>query len=442
MNKAVLLSPDFEPEAGDIVRFQLENGLTVVMMKSAVVPVVAVDVWYKVGSRNEKPGKSGFAHLFEHMMFQGSENVGKTEHMKLVNEVGGWMNGSTSKDRTNYFEVVPANQLRLALWLEADRMRSLELTEANFENQRDTVKEERRLRVDNAPYAAVLYEKLDELVYENWAYQHSVIGSMEDLDNATLEDVRKFHELYYRPNNAVLAVVGDIQVLKALELVKEYFGDIPRGEVPPPVDLTEPQQTGEKRMEWTDKFAPMPAYVCAYHIPERGSREHYVFEIMEKILFDGESSRLYRRFVEEEQSLVHIYGGVDSKIGPSTLMFFGQVKPGHTIPEVEKSFREEMKRLQEESVGERELQKAKNQFKAEFITKLERVYYKADLLCLYTAFFDDPGLLYCELEQYMTVTAEDIRSVAQKYLSESNCSVIEVHPAKSEGSEAAGYRKA
>ena len=433
MAKSVISRPEVESGKGDIASFQLDNGLTVVMMKSSVVPVVAVDIWYKVGSKDEQPGKSGFAHLFEHMMFQGSENVGKAEHMKLISDVGGWMNGSTGKDRTNYFEVVPANQLRLALWLEADRMRSLALTRENFENQRDTVKEERRLRVDNAPYAAVFYEKLDELVYENWAYKHSVIGSMADLDNATLEDVRKFHELYYRPNNAVLAIVGDIRPRETLSIVREYFGDISRGEDPPPVDLSEPPQTREKRMEWPDKFAPMSAYVCAYHIPERGSSDHYTMEVIEKILFDGESSRLYRRFVEREQSLVHIYGGVDSKIGPSTLMFFGQIKPGHTMEEIERSFQEEMERLQNEPISERELQKAKNQFKSDFISKLERAYYKADLLCLYTAFFENPELLFTELERYMAVTAEDVQRAAQKYLRVSNRNVIEVYPQRNEG---------
>lgn len=422
-----------ESEQGEIVRFCLQNGLDVVMMKDDRSPIVAVDIWYKVGSKDETPGKSGFAHLFEHMMFQGSENVGKAEHMKLINDVGGWMNGSTSKDRTNYFEVVPANQLRLALWLEADRMKSLAVTRENFENQLSTVKEERRQRVDNAPYAAIFYELLDELTYENWAYKHSVIGSMEDLDNASYQEVIEFHDLYYKPNNAVLAIAGQLDVEETLEVVKEYFADIPPGEKPPPVDLTEPVQVAEKRMKWDDRFAPLPAYACAFHIPPYGQKDYYAMEMIEKILFDGESSWIYKRLVEKEQSALHIYGGVDSKIGPGSFMFFAQVTPGHSIGDVEKSFEQEIQRLQNGPLAEREFQKAKNKFKAEFVSKLERVQIKADLLCKYTAFFDDPGMMQTEINRYSDLTPEDIQIAAQKYLLANNRNVIEVYPVKGVG---------
>lgn len=418
-----------ENEEGKIFRTRLQNGLDVVFMRDSSVPVVAVDIWYKVGSKNEEPGKSGFAHLFEHMMFQGSEHVGKTEHMKLISDVGGWVNGSTNKDRTNYFEVVPANQLKLALWLEADRMRSLKVTKENFENQRATVKEERRLRVDNQPYAPIFAELLDSLSYENWAYKHSVIGSMKDLDAATLEDVQEFHKTYYRPNNAVLAIVGDFERDKALEWVKDYFGDIPAGKQPPAVDLSEPPQTREKRMKWEDRFAPMPAYVCAYHIPARGEKDFYAMEMIEKLLFDGESSRLYRRLIEIDQSALHIFGGVDNKLGPNLFMFFGQVKPGHSIAEIEKAFQEELTRLTTEPITQRELQKVKNKFKADHFTKLERAFYKADLLCMYSAFFDNPELFYTEINRYLELTPQDLLNAARTYFTQNNRNVIEVYPA-------------
>ncbi len=417
-----------EPKEGEIFRTQLQNGLTVVLLRSTASPIVAVDVWYNVGSRNETPGKSGFAHLFEHMMFQGSENVGKTEHMTLVSDVGGWMNGSTGKDRTNYFEVVPANQLRLALWLEADRMRSLAVTEENFENQRDTVKEERRMRVDNAPYAAVFYELMDEQAYRNWAYKHSVIGSMEDLDNARFEDVKKFHETYYKPNNAVLSIVGDFQAAEALAMVREYFESIPAGELPPPVDLNEPEQGEEKRLRWEDKFAPMPAYTCAYLIPPHGHKDTYALEIAEKILFDGESSRCYHRFVEQDQSLLHLHGGVDSRMGPGLFSFFGQIKPGYEMAQIEETYREEIGKLQNELISERELQKVKNQLKADFVAKLSQVFHKADLLCFYTTFFNDPELLYREIDAYLSVTPQDVRQVAQRYFAPQKRNVIEIYP--------------
>jgi len=412
-----------------IIRKKLDNGLDLVLLRDAAVPVVAVDIWYKVGSRNEVPGKSGFAHLFEHMMFEGSENVGKAEHMKLISDVGGTMNGSTSKDRTNYFEVVPANQLRLALWLEADRMRSLKVTLENFENQRSTVKEERRQRVDNAPYMRVFYEMLDELAYQSWPYKHSVIGSMEDLDNASLENVIAFHDKYYKPNNAVLSIVGDFYPEVALGMVAEYFGNISSGPAIEAVTINEPPQTAEKRTRWDDPFAPMPAYVCSYHIPARNHPDFYPIEMIEKILLDGESSRLYHRLVEKEQLALHIMGGVESKFGPNTFIFFGQLRPGKKLEQIESILQDELERLKTEKVSEQEMEKAKTKFKADFISKMEKTYYRADQLCFYTAFFDQPELLHSELERYLKVTPEMVQEAARRYFNQKNRSVIEVYPA-------------
>ncbi len=421
-------TPSTSSMEGKIYFYELTNGLKVLLMREATVPIVAVDIWYNVGSKDEKKGKSGFAHLFEHMMFQGSENVGKAEHMKLISDVGGWMNGSTNKDRTNYFEVVPANQLRLALWLEADRMRSLNITSENFENQRDTVKEERRQRVDNRPYGPIFSELLDELVYENWAYQHSVIGSMADLDNATLEDVRQFHEIYYRPNNAVLSIVGDIHIDTTLELVKIYFESIPPGSPPPTVDLSEPPQTKEKRMQWEDPFAPLPAYVSAFKIPSRRDPEYYTLEIIEKLLFDGESSRLYQRLVEKEELVLHMFGGVDARLGPGLFLIFAQLKPGKTLMEVEAVYWEELEKLKTIPVSQEELTKIKNKIKADYYTRMERAYYKADMLCMYTTFFHQPQLFYQELDKYLEVTPEAIQQTAQRYFNRDQQNVIEVYP--------------
>ncbi len=309
-------------------------------------------------------------------------------------------------------------------------MSSLAVNRDNFENQRSTVKEERRLRVDNAPYAPVFYELLDELTYQNWAYKHSVIGSMADLDKAVLDDVIEFHNRFYKPNNAVLAIVGDFNAEETLGLVKEYFEEIASGDNQPPVDLTESEQTSEKRMNWNDKFAPMPAYVCAYHISPYGAKDYYTMELIEKILFDGESSRLYRLLVEEQQAALHLFGGVDSRIGPSTFMFFAQIAPGHSIGEIETMIENELKKLKNERVADRELQKVKNKFKAEHITRLERAYYKADLLCKYTAVFDDPNLFHNELDRFLEVTPEDIQKAANRYFRRENRSVIEVVPAR------------
>jgi len=411
-----------------VVWKKLENGLDVILMRREGVPVVAVDIWYKVGSRNEKPGKSGFAHLFEHMMFEGSENVGKAEHIKLINDVGGMVNGSTSQDRTNYWEVVPANQLELALFLEADRMRSLKLNQENFENQRDTVKEERRQRIDNQPYMRVLYELKDEVAYTNYAYKHSVIGSMNDLDRATLEDVREFHDLYYRPNNAVLAIVGEIDIDQTLRLVRRYFENISQGPPIPPVDLTEPEQTQEKKRVYTDTFAPFPATLISYHVPERTHPDFYVLEIIEKILLDGESSRMYRKIVEENQSALHILGGLDGKFGPGLFFVFAQVHPASNIGQLLEDIFEEFERIKNEAVNQDELQKAKNKIMSDWVSKKEMVRTIADNLCMYTALFNDPELFFSEISRFQKISVEDVQQVAHRYFNSKNRTVLEVYP--------------
>lgn len=412
----------------EMVEKLLNNGLKLIVAEDHTTPIVAVDIWYKVGSRDEKPGKSGFAHLFEHMMFEGSENVGKSEHMKIINDVGGIVNGSTAQDRTNYWEVVPSNQLELVLWLEADRMRSLKVTRENFENQRDTVKEERRMRVDNQPYMRVLYEMKDEVAYTNFAYRHSVIGSMEDLDTATLEDVRRFHDLYYRPNNAVMSIVGDVEVERAVELVKKYFAEIQPGAPVPTIDLSEPPQESGKRTEYRDPFAPFPAYLFAYHIPERRHPDFYAIELLEKILFDGESSRLYRKLVEEKQFVLHLLGGSDGKFGPSLFFGFAQISPRGSIAGVEQIIQNELTDLAENRITPRELEKAKNKVRADFYLKQESVRTRADQFCMYEMVFDEPGMLFRELERYLAVSAEEIREAAGRYFPLQNRTVIEVYP--------------
>ncbi|MEJ2637577.1 MAG: pitrilysin family protein [Calditrichia bacterium] len=387
-----------------------------------------MNLWYKVGSRNEQPGKSGFAHLFEHMMFQGSENVGKAEHMKLISDVGGTVNGSTTQDRTNYWEVVPANQLELALWLEADRMRSLNISRENFENQRDTVKEERRLRVDNQPYMRVVFELKDDLAYSNFAYKHSVIGTMKDLDNADLDDVRQFHAIYYRPNNALLSLVGDFEVRDALTLIHKYFDNIPAGPAVPPLDLAEPPQASEKRSVFEDPFAPFPAYLISFHIPDRTHPDYYALELIERILFDGESSRFYRSLVEEKELALHTFGGGDGKFGPGLFFHFAQIKPGHTVRELEQEVLSQFDRLLNEPVTQAELEKARNKIKSDFISRQETVREISDHLCMYSMLFDDPRLLRTEIDRFLHLTREDLLTVARKYFTHAQRSVIEVYP--------------
>jgi zinc protease len=432
----VVVNPDFqfqseitvEPDGNTLSGLILPNGLQVVMIKKSETPIVAVDIWYKVGSRDEKPGKSGFAHLFEHMMFQGSENVGKAEHMKLINDVGGMVNGSTSQDRTNYFQVVPANQLELALWLEADRMRSLSVNLENFENQRSTVKEERRLRIDNQPYMRVLYELKDEVAYTNFAYKHSVIGSMEDLDRASLQDVKDFHDLYYRPNNAVLSVVGDFSVVETTGLLQKHFGDIPSGRPVPGIDLTEPDSRRKNRYNYRDPFAPFPALMVFYLIPERTHPDFYALELLEKILFDGESSRFYSSLVEDQQLALHMFGGNDGKFGPALFFIFAQLHPGKDLGELEKSIQKEFQSVCNNEVSSSELEKAKNKVKADFISQQETVRSMADLLCFYATLYENPAKLFRELHSFEQITIDDLQQAAARYFLPENRSVIEIYP--------------
>lgn len=422
---------EIEPDPQQIVGIQLQNGLQVIMLKNHQTPIVAVDIWYKVGSKNEKSGKSGFAHLFEHMMFEGSQNVAKAEHMRMINDVGGMVNGSTTQDRTNYWEIVPANQLALALWLEADRMRSLRITQENFENQRSTVKEERRLRIDNQPYMRVLYELKDEVAYKNFAYKHSVIGSMEDLDRATLQDVRNFHELYYRPNNAVLTMVGDFEMQSALALVRQYFEKIPSGTSIPEVDLTEPAPDDEIRHVYEDQFAPFPALAMSFKIPERTHPDFYALEILEKIFFDGESSRFYSRLVEKDQVALHVFGGQDGKFGPGLFFIFAQLHPRKKFSDLENIINQEFDRISAEQLSDDELTKAKNKVKSDFVSQQESVRSLADMFCYHAMLYDDPGQFYKEMALFEKVSAANVQNVAQKYFSKNYKSVIEIYPKKS-----------
>src|SRR4051794_36513978 len=288
----------------DVKRAKLDNGLRVVMLVDHTTPTVAVDVVYDVGARNEERGRTGFAHLFEHMMFQGSRNVPRGEHFKLVTGHGGQLNGTTSSDRTNYFEMLPSSELALGLWLEADRMKSLDVSQKNFENQRSVVKEEYRMRVENAAYVPASI-RLEELVFQGyWPYEHPSIGTMRDLDAAQLDWVRAFHDAYYAPNNAVLSIAGDFDEAQARDLVRRYFGDarparVPNFEPPPLPEQAQPRSTVIE-----DAHAKLPAVFAGWTIPARYEPDHYALELASMLLGDGESSRLHRVLVRERSLAV------------------------------------------------------------------------------------------------------------------------------------------
>ncbi len=417
-----------------VEQFTLDNGLRVILSEDHAVPVVSVAVYYDVGSRNEREGRTGFAHLFEHMMFQGSENVPKAGHFQYIFNNGGTMNGTTSSERTNYFETLPASQLPLALWLESDRMRSLKVTQENLDNQRDAVKEEKRLTYDNRPYSNA-FLRLNELIYSNPANAHSTIGSMEDLDAATIEDVREFFRVYYAPNNAVLSICGDFDPREARALVEKYFGSIPAQPRPPAVDVSEPEGVAAPYELYRDPFAQLPALMLGWKAPARRSGDYYAVSLASDLLLDGDSSRLYQRLVKEEESVVGIQGGLGERRGPSSLYIFAIPKPGHTTEEIRATIREEVERLATEGPTPDEMEKLRNTMLNDSVRSRQSTLYRAQRLAEYALFDGDPALLNTELERYLRVTPEEIKRAVARYLLTDNHSLMEVVPAHAAADE-------
>jgi zinc protease len=424
-------------DAGDIeyIDYKLDNGLRVILSEDHSTAVAAVDVWYHVGSGSEELGRSGFAHLFEHMMFEGSENVPRGEHRQWIARVGGSMNGSTTEDRTNYFETVPSNALELALWLEADRMRALAITKENFENQRSTVKEERRQRVDNQPYMPA-YLTSDTLSYDYPPYSHTVIGKMVDLDAAEVQDVQAFFDLYYAPNNAVLVVVGDIDPDETKEMIERHFGDIPRGHEPPPVMGSQDIPRGEqRRKDMEDANANLPAVFITYLIPPHGHPDTYALSILGSLLVDGESSRLYKKLVKEEEVALAVFGGAEGRKGPGIFRFIAVSNAGEDIHELENLIYAEIDRLIQEGIPERELEKARNQFKTGFVQGRQTCLRKAETLHHYIRFHEDLSEINTDLDKYVAVTEDDVIAVAKKYFFPENRCVVTAVPSGSEEGE-------
>ncbi len=417
-----------QAEAGRIVyeQFTLPNGLHVIYSEDRSTPVVSVDVWYKVGSRNERPGRSGFAHLFEHMMFQGSAHVKKAEHFQLVQRAGGSLNGSTQEDRTNFYETVPSNRMNLALWLEADRMRSLAITEENFANQRETVKEERRLGVDNRPYAAAFSDGL-AWPYDStscFAYAHTVIGSMEDLNAAKLPDVQAFFDTYYAPNNATLVVVGDFNPFELRRLVNAYFAGIPSHAAPEPVRCEgRVAVSGARRREVRDAQANLDAALRFYRIPEHRSPDTPALELLNLILGQGESARLNVAVVRREKAALATGtfaspGG--SRNGPGVWVAFGIVNQGVSVQHMDSLIGLQLDSVRANGVTPEELEKAKNILRAGFIDNRETTLGKAEELHHYLQFHDAVEDINTDLGRILAVTADDVKRVANTYLDPGN----------------------
>ena len=421
----------------DYKETRLNNGLRVVTVEDHSAPVISLSVTYNVGSRNERKGRTGFAHLFEHMMFKGSENVGSGEHFVLVFNNGGNMNGTTNEDRTNYFEALPANQLDLALFLESDRMRSLAITKDNLDNQRNAVQEERRLGVDNQPYGKT-GELQQEMLYDNFAYKHSVIGSMEDLNAASVEDVSEFFKTYYAPNNAVLVLVGDFDTKDAIARIKKNFEGIPRQPDPPSVDMTEPQQTAERRATIDDVLARLPRVDIAYKAVPGNTADYYALAVLGAALQGGQSSRLYQKLVKEKELTTNVNGFMDEKRGTGALYTFATLRPNVKAADVEAAIYEEIERLKREPIADWELQKAKNTTRRGFINSLQSSLSRAVTLGQFSVYYNDPGLINTRLDKVSAVTKDDVQRVANKYLGETNRTIIITMPkAKAAGATTA-----
>jgi len=405
----------------------LKNGLRVITVEDHSAPVIAVSVTYNVGSRNERQGRTGFAHLFEHMMFKGSENVGSGEHFLLVFNNGGNMNGTTNEDRTNYFEVLPANQLDLALFLEADRMRSLAITKDNLDNQRNAVQEERRLGVDNQAYGRS-GEVQQELLYDNFAYKHTTIGSMEDLNAASVDDVAAFFKMYYAPNNAVLVLVGDFNAADAVAKVRSNFEMIARQPDPPVVDMTEPTQKAERRANVEDVLARAPRIDIAFKAVPGNSADFYALQVLATALHGGQSSRLFQKLVKEKEMLTNVGGFMDEKRGVGAFYTNATLRPNVKTEDVEAAIYAEIEQLKKEPIADWELQKAKNTTRRNFINNLTSSIARAITIGQYTVYYNEPNLINTRLDKVAAVTKEDVQRVANKYLVDSNRTVVVTMP--------------
>lgn len=422
------MTETFQLPPTPLEEFTLANGLRVVLSPDRAIPVVSVAVYYDVGSRNEKEGRTGFAHLFEHMMFQGSENVPKAAHFQYIFNAGGTMNGTTSTERTNYFQTLPSNYLPLALWLESDRMRSLKVTQENLDNQRNAVQEEKRLRYDNQPYVNA-FLRINELIFKNPANAHSTIGSMEDLDAATIDDVKNFFRIYYAPNNAVITIVGDFDNAEARALVDKYFSNIPAQPVPPPVDVSEPEPVAIREETFHDPLAPAPAFVLGWKIPERRKPEFYALSLAGTLLFEGDSSRLYQKLVKGDESVVSIEGGVDERRGPSALYIFALPKPGEDVSKIREQIFDEIKRIAADGPTTAEMEKLRNSLCNDAVRGRQSSMYRAQRLAEFALYDSDPRLVDSELDHYLSVTADDIQNAVRHYIDVDNRVVLDIVPA-------------
>ncbi|MFT2011185.1 pitrilysin family protein [Pontibacter sp. 13R65] len=411
----------------EFTQFTLNNGLHVILHQDNSTPNVAVSVLYHVGSKNEVEGRSGFAHFFEHLMFEGTENIGRGEYMSMVSKAGGTLNANTSFDRTYYYELLPSNQLELGLWMEAERMRAAKIDEVGVETQRKVVQEEKRERIDNQPYGS-MGENMFGTAFQVHPYKWMPIGSFEDLKKASIEEFRDFYKTFYVPNNATLSIAGDIDVAKTRKLVEQYFASIPRGtkEIPRP-NVQEPKQTAERRKTVYDNIQ-LPAVIQGYHIPAQGTEDFYALSMLTTLLSGGESARLPKALVDKQQKAVAAASVPFPTEDPGLFLTYAIANMGVDVADLEAAMDAEIERVKKEPLEDREFQKLHNQIESQFVQQSTTVAGRAEQLANYHVYFGDANLINTELARYQKVTKEDIRRVANQYLTKENRVVLHYLP--------------
>jgi zinc protease len=408
-------------------RIKLPNGLTVLLHQDRSTPIAHVQLWYHVGARDERAGRTGFAHLFEHMMFKGSKNVEPEQHTSIVSSVGGQANAYTTEDATVYWQTVPSQYLPLVLWMEADRMATLRIDDRTFRNEREVVKEERRMRIENQPYGR-LNEILFDQAFTVHPYKHPVIGSMKDLEAATIDDVRDFYRTYYVPSNCTIVIAGDFDIEQVRGLVNQYLARVPAAERPVPRDIPkEPIPAKEKRVTVSEPW-PLPAVVVAYHITYDGHPDSYPLHIVSKVLSDGQSSRIYRRLVYDTGLALTAFGGGNIIEDPNLFFAVAIVNPGQSPAAAEKALLGELDKLKTELITERELQRAKNQFARDYILGRESLQDKATHLAHAEVLHSDVTTADGEFDIFQKISLADVQRVARTYFTPERRVVLHVMP--------------
>ncbi|HTA46175.1 MAG TPA: pitrilysin family protein [Bryobacteraceae bacterium] len=417
-------------------KYKLQNGLRVVLSRDTAVPVIAVYLIYDVGARAEEKGRTGFAHLFEHMMFEGSANLKKGDHFHYVQANGGELNGSTHPDYTDYFETMPSNKLGLALWLESDRMRSLAITPENLKDQQEAVKQERRLRFDNEAYNTAIIDKWPALVFGNFQSSHSLIGSFEDLEAASVDDVAKFFKTYYAPNNAVLVIAGDFDSSDAKKLVEQYFGNIPSQPQPVRPDMTEPARTQGKTETVADQHARVPGVVIGWPAPKRHTDEWYALGMLDAVLTSGESSRMQLDLVKGKQTVIQFdvglgwpFAGFNDFKDPGEYAAFLLYKPNYKPQQIVDEVQEEIDRIAKDGVDDKELSRVKAVMRFQKVSGLQSSLARARLVGQYELLDGKPEMMDQDFTNLFKVTSPEIQAVAKKYLMASRRDVLMIQPA-------------